>query len=552
MSISSPAVYRLLRNPNFPRPLPDELLYSLVARAAVHLGHWSPKRLLGAVYQDRGRLAIPDLPSALSLLIDLCGEQWGERVEDVAMRHTFIGYYTYFRTPEERAAMLRSMLDSRKHLHVRLGICSGGVVRTRFFRLCATCSRQDISQYGETYWRRSHHLPGVAVCSVHGEPLLETQVPFRPIGRHEHVAAAPRFLNWAKPVVAERGCLQAALMIAQRSVTLLQAPRGRPVTDYRLALRAHGFVGRENGSTRFRDAFAKMIPPELSRAMFTSLDEHGVPTWLDAARRKPRRALHPLKHVLLRLVIEGRNEATEAAGAPVKTVRRYLAIEPQLRAKASELSTAGLSTRAIASTLGVAWKTADRMLRPMPTRAVRSDNWIRDSDRSAWTALRAGSPQASRTQLRRNSPALYARLYRGDKQWLLSQSCAQAVRRPGARVDWALRDSELAKQIEVVARRMASSVPLIRVSRSGVLGQLQVRSLFAHRSAKLPKVGAMLAAHCETVRAFQLRRLVAVIRSESAGVQSGDLALLRAANINVDRFPDRGAALLDEARRLAT
>jgi hypothetical protein len=84
---------------------------------------------------------------------------------------------------------------------------------------------------------------------------------------------------------------------------------------------------------------------------------------------------------------------------------------------------------------------------------------------------------------------------------------------------------------------MASSVPLMRVSRSGVLGQLQVRSLFAHRSAKLPKVRAMLAAHCETVQAFQLRRLVAVIRSKSAGVQSGDLALLRAANINVDRSP---------------
>lgn len=38
---------------NFPTPLPDELIYSTIARAGLHHGIQSPKQLLDEVFKDR-------------------------------------------------------------------------------------------------------------------------------------------------------------------------------------------------------------------------------------------------------------------------------------------------------------------------------------------------------------------------------------------------------------------------------------------------------------------------------------------------------------------
>ncbi|MGU5538451.1 TniQ family protein [Aeromonas hydrophila] len=45
---------------NFPVPYPDELIYSLVARAGIHLGLTSPKQLLDEVFANRHVIATVD------------------------------------------------------------------------------------------------------------------------------------------------------------------------------------------------------------------------------------------------------------------------------------------------------------------------------------------------------------------------------------------------------------------------------------------------------------------------------------------------------------
>jgi len=34
-------------------------------------------------------------------------------------------------------------------------------------KYCVLCAKEDISQYGETYWHRSHNLPEVLACYKH-------------------------------------------------------------------------------------------------------------------------------------------------------------------------------------------------------------------------------------------------------------------------------------------------------------------------------------------------------------------------------------------------
>jgi len=38
--------------------------------------------------------------------------------------------------------------------------------------LCPQCVKEDVAFWGFSYWRRSHHLPGVVCCSTHSGPLL--------------------------------------------------------------------------------------------------------------------------------------------------------------------------------------------------------------------------------------------------------------------------------------------------------------------------------------------------------------------------------------------
>lgn len=556
---SEPAgtVVRVAAPPNLPQLLPDELLYSVIARSAIHIGEWSPKQLLEVLYRHRGTLAVPDLPGSLARLADLCGT-WGLTVEELAYRHTLLPYYTYFLQPADRRRVLGAMLHGSRHLHVRLGICAGGVVRTAYFRLCPACTTEDLARHGETYWRRAHHLPGVLVCATHGEPLLETGIPFRPIGRHEHIGAHPRLLTHARAALP--GCAQrsAALTIARRSAELLVSPQEMPQTDYRAALRSLGFVGRRGGSARLQEAVRAVIRPTLLAAMFASITTEGLPRWLDVVRRKPRRVLHPLKHVVMQVVLEvvsktangGPAPTTPSAGAAVSGVKRN---PSRLREQAISLAAKGLTTRAIALKLGVAWETANRLLRP----PAPSHSFLRDAtasaDRAAWTALRSASSAATRTELRRAAGALYARLYRADRAWLLAQPCPRYPRRPVTRIDWDSRDRELADRIAALIEEIRTRNPPMRVSRHRVLGELQVRSLLALRGAKLLRTRAILAERCESVEAFQFRRLALLLKAKPADARLvGDFALLRAARINPDRLPDHGAALLEAARRSCT
>lgn len=536
---------------NLPSPRPDELLYSLIARTAVHVGHWSPKGLLGAIYGDRGTLATPDVPSSLALIEELGRITWGLPVEELAYRHTLYPYYTHFLSADERGKVMERMLHRREYLHLRLGICASGVRRTPYFRLCPYCSQEDLAQHGETYWRRIHHLPGVVVCAVHGETLLETSVPYRPIGRHEHVAAHPRFLRQAKPIMSTLEPCEAALAIATRSAALLGAGKSARTVDYRPPLRAHGFIGCHGGSAHFEAAVRTIFPAPLLAAMFISDTNDYLLRWLDSLRRKPRRTWHPLKHLVAEIVLDALPKSATLITTIASRRERIRVDRAVLRPQALALRAAGCTVRAIAKRLGVAWETAERLLKPVKPPHAQSLRPARlDADRANWMALRASVPAATRTELRHMAPALYARLYRADRSWLLSQACARHPRTSALRIDWVKRDRELANCIAAAIEDICLRTPAVRASKSRVLGELQVRALVAFRGAKLPRTLAVLETRCETVEAFQVRRVIAILGNHGAGRRTlSNGTLLREARINPDRFADHGAALVETARR---
>ncbi len=54
----------------FPKPYPDELLYSVIARHAIHLGSHSDKALVQELFLSRNAAAVVDFPGHLVTLVE--------------------------------------------------------------------------------------------------------------------------------------------------------------------------------------------------------------------------------------------------------------------------------------------------------------------------------------------------------------------------------------------------------------------------------------------------------------------------------------------------
>ncbi len=54
---------------------------------------------------------------------------------------------------------------------------------------CIDCQREDLAFWGETFWRRSHQLPGQMWCQKHGTALAKTSLGHIDVGPPDHFDA---------------------------------------------------------------------------------------------------------------------------------------------------------------------------------------------------------------------------------------------------------------------------------------------------------------------------------------------------------------------------
>lgn len=350
------------------KPLPDELLYGTLASATYRYGYWSPKGFLDLLYGCRTVVAVPDLPCNLKALAQTMKEGWGLNAEELARRHTLFEYYAHYRNERERRKVLAAMAANRGSLQVRLGICGGSARAPARFRLCPRCHAADLEQFREAYWHRAHHLPGVLVCHLHGDVLLETEIPFRPTGRHVYVAAPLELEGISlQPVVLELANSTVAQAIAVRSFELLTSQAGATCTkpDYRAQLEQLGWRSGKAGAESLDAAFRSYFGEDLLSASFRAGEQLA---WLQETLREPRRPMHPFKHVLMKVFLDSQQTRAPVWREVQGTGKTWgIFRDEKLRREAASLAALGLKTHSVARALEVDWKTAHRLLQPVPS-----------------------------------------------------------------------------------------------------------------------------------------------------------------------------------------
>lgn len=140
----------------WPIPLPDETLYSLIARVARINGATNALALCNA-------LALSPSLSVMDCRLDLealcCRNDLPAGLQSTLIDMTSVRVAAHL-------AEFKSM-----SAHRTLGLAEtaqGGLCR---WRLCPRCADADITHFGVAYWHRQHQLPASLICADHGVVL---------------------------------------------------------------------------------------------------------------------------------------------------------------------------------------------------------------------------------------------------------------------------------------------------------------------------------------------------------------------------------------------
>jgi hypothetical protein len=185
-----------------------------------------------------------------------------------------------------------------------------------------------------------------------------------------------------------------------------------------------------------------------------------------------------------------------------------------------------ITLRQMATTLGVDPKTVKQRAveldlsfprhgkRPVTKRGLyvarpRDKSHSLELHRHSWSELRRQNSAAGTKQLRSKAPALYAWLYRNDRNWLeKNRPCRKPPTITRNHVDWVKRDEEFAGRIATAAsyiRNQPGKPQRVTITAIGRL--LGKQALFEAALAKLPLTRSLINSHIESGEEFAVRRV---------------------------------------------
>lgn len=218
------------------RPLPDELLSSALIRSArragVSIGTFT-KMFTGRKWEPGFFQAghITDISAPLRI-----------QPLELLWNHTVFSYSTRFFAADVFHKALAAA-HATGHGATGMGAVTQSVSdHSRRRRFCSTCAKEDVRQWGESYWHRSHSLPGVLLCLRHGAILQQTAL--RISGLRTCSQALPHEVDGDKVLKGKLTLFDREL--GRRSVAVLTRPfgegQGRDIVWYRDALLAQGLL----------------------------------------------------------------------------------------------------------------------------------------------------------------------------------------------------------------------------------------------------------------------------------------------------------------------
>jgi hypothetical protein len=290
--------------PYFPWPYPDEVLGSLLVRACRHTGLPFTQIIYQlAGYTDRAYVSFL-LPQFLAEL----SRETGLPPLTLLWDHTVFPYVVSFRPPAQVRRLERLLLSGQAHVSSTTRLVTKALP---FRRCCPACIVEDMARFGESYWHRTHLLPGVHVCPLHKSPLIVTGISTR---RGDGQEASHWIYELPQEVVGERAAqplsAEYLLALAQRSCELLERERSsRPgwASAYRRTAKAKGYAAprRQVSSLVLAQDLHAFYGANLLEEVHCSYMPQDPRSWpILMVRAQPGIPFSPVKHAFLQTFLD--------------------------------------------------------------------------------------------------------------------------------------------------------------------------------------------------------------------------------------------------------
>lgn len=493
---------------NFPVPYPNELIYSLVARAGIRSAITSPKQLLNQVFGDRKVIATIDLPSHLSAISRQLVNTGKFDAQQLIYEHTMFPIYAPFVDESIRLRALTCMDSSSKgSVHLMLGAVASIVKTPSNFRSCSLCVAEQKQKYGESYWSRLWYFPSLPYCPIHG-PLNQSLTSYHD---NRHTYHLYDQIMFEPPVNNGNKDKELLRYLAQKSQKLLLLPCQKSPTKHQWSKfynhLAHDFGCGKGTKQVSHEMIAERVINKVAIPELV-VDFNVDTNWLRTIFRHHRKAFSYLQHLTV-----------WSAFIPDMTVSEII----------KEVKTKG---KVIIN--------VTKSLKPESSEPI-------EEKRMRWRNLISTTPiKKARSLL--DGGAIYAWLYRNDRDWLLAfnrQHHSQSVQRK-KKVDWSARDRVLTKQLLSIINRLDTVIEGPRRSENYLLKQLQHSSTVSKKLILLPMLASTLNKYQESVFEYQARRLAmtVVARSQTCDGMS-HWQLMRSASLSKERILPIVDSLLD-------
>ncbi len=492
---------------NFPIPYPDELIYSVIARYAIHNGILSPKYLTEELFNNRNLTPTYDLPSYIDKLASYLPDCYDAL--HLINQHTLLPIYQPFQ-PDTVMRYAVHVLQGEQYqsLHTKLGKNASRIKAVNFFRFCPHCWQEQMEQYGEVYWKRSWQITGYEYCIKHESALFVSAVPCNGLDRRFYNAHLNVLIDSSQLFINSQD-LKRHLELAKIIEDLLIQSSHIAVQDVSILSNAYFNLLKDRGLLSGQ----KNINYEKVRQLVVDYwgesflqyyqlgDLSSENCWLKNICRKHRKAFSYLEHLIVL-------KALVSEQSPIYTYQQYL-----------DLATVGIEEQAIPVTV------------KHKTYQVLSDDQLK------WIQL---IQDMSVKLARKHDGALYARLYRNHKDWLLQinqTAIMTPLSLPKPRVDWSIRDRQFMKQLIKIRDELLEDLDSPQWTKKFLIKQLGHVSVIEKNWHFLPLTKAFLERYAESVDCYQIRRLTRTyIRQQSKNKYYPSSVFLRKSGLSEQRL----------------
>lgn len=502
---------------NFPIPYQDELIYSVIARYAVHNGILSPKYLTEELFNNRNLTPTYDLPSHLDRLASYLPDQYDALI--LISQHTLLPIYPLFQTKTMMSYAVQALRNEQyQSLHIKLGKNASRIKSVSLFRFCLHCWQEQMEQYGEVYWKRSWQITGYEYCTKHQQPLFMSSIPCNGIDRKfyfAHLNALKDSSQLPFNPQDSRHHIELAELIEELLAhsTSISIPDFSTVSDaYFLILKDRDLLsGRKN--IHYEKARQLVIDywGENFLAYYHLEDLISENCWLKSIFRKHRKAFSYLEHLLvLKALVPEQN--------PIELYKQYI-----------DLASTEVDKEIPSVCMN---KTVARTL---------------SEDQEQWTKLILEMPVK---QARKQNSSLYARLYRNYKDWLLfinKSALTPSPSVPRPRVNWEERDRQFVKRLIEIRNELSEDLNSPQQTKKFFIKKLGHVSTIEKNWDTLPLTKAFLDRYSESVSCYQIRRLTKTFIQQKMRQQfSSPSIFLRESGLSPQRLTPEAYRFFDK------